>query len=222
MFKKALIAEDQDVINNGVVSTLKELNVDKIEHSQYCDEALLKIKKSYKERKPYEVFICDLSFVKDHHEQKINSGVDLIEAVRKEFSDIKIIVFSIEDRKFTIQNLFNNHRINGYVLKSRNGARELKKAVQECYETDSKYISPELNGVLSSKNVIEINDFDIFIIQCLSEGSLQEAISIELKKQGKSPSSISAIEKRIKLLKENFNAKNPTHLVSLAKDLGLI
>ena len=56
----------------------------------------------------------------------------------------------------------------------------------------------------------------------MSKGLVQEAISKSLKEKGISPSSISAIEKRLKFLKEHFNANNPAHLVAIAKDFGLI
>ena len=52
--------------------------------------------------------------------------------------------------------------------------------------------------------------------------SLQEEISKTLKKKGCFPSSISTIEKRLKFLKEHFNASNPANLVAIAKDFGLM
>lgn len=222
MFKKVLIAEDQDVIYNGVRATLNDLQINEVDHSQYCDEALLKLKRAKQNKDPFDLLICDLSFVKDHHEQKINSGEALIEAIRKDFPNLKIIVFSVEDRVFTIQKLQKIFYINGYILKSREGVRELKKAILHSFTSDTFYISPELKGMLTSQNAIEISEFDVFILDALSKGFLQEGISKLLKEKRYSPSSVSAIEKRLKLLKENFNANNPTHLVSISKDLGLI
>lgn len=222
MFEKVLIAEDQDIINSGVEATLKELGVPFMSHSQYCDEALLKLKKAALDKEPYDLLISDLSFVKDHHEQKLQSGEALIEAVRKAFPKLKIIVFSVEDKVYRIQKLTNEQHINAYVLKGRHGARELKKAIVQNFKSDQFYISPELYGALHANNAIEITDLDILIIECLSKGMLQDGISKLLKEKGNVPSSISAIEKRLKILKDNFNANNPAHLVSLTKDLGLI
>lgn len=222
MFQKVLIAEDQDIINSGVEATLKQLGVRYMSHSQYCDEALLKLKKAAQEDEPFDLLISDLSFVKDHHEQKLQSGEALIEAVRKEFPTLKIIVFSVEDKYYTIQKITKEQQINGYVLKGRHGARELKKAIEQTSFSDLFYISPELHGALHANNAIEISDLDIFIIECLSKGMLQDGISKVLKEKGSVPSSVSAIEKRLKILKDNFNANNPAHLVSLTKDLGLI
>ena len=50
---------------------------------------------------------------------------------------------------------------------------------------------------------------------------MQEQISEELKNKKWTPTSVSSIEKRLKFLREHFNATNPAHLVSIAKYLGL-
>ena len=140
----------------------------------------------------------------------------------KELPDLKIVVFSVEDKTYRIQALFNEHKINGYVWKSREGLRELKKAIQKIYSSESFYISPHCANAISKSDVIEIVDYDIFLIKCLSDGYSQEQISDKLKEKEWSPTSVSTIEKRLKFLKEHFNANNPAHLVSVAKDLGLI
>ncbi len=123
---------------------------------------------------------------------------------------------------YTIQTLFNEHKINGYVWKSRDGLRELKQALQKIYNSETIYISPQIAGSMSKSKAIEIADYDIFLIECLSKGHLQEEISTILKEKNWSPTSISTIEKRLKFLREHFNANNPAHLVSIAKDLGLV
>lgn len=223
MFQKVLIAEDMDFINSGIKSQLAELGIAQIDYVQYCDEALLKLKcAKLLDNQPYDLLITDLSFDEDYVEQKITSGDELVKAVRGEFPTMKIIVFSVEDKEFRIQTLFNEHKINAYVLKSREGLRELKKAVQQLYNSDSMYISPPVASSMTKSKAIEISDYDVFIIECLSKGHLQEEISRILKEKNWTPTSVSAIEKRLKFLKEHFNANNPTHLVSIAKDLGLV
>lgn len=222
MFKKVLIAEDMDFINFGVKSELEKLGVEEIENVQYCDEALLKLKSAQLNNAPFDLLISDLSFEQDHHQQKITSGDKLIKNVREDFPDLKIAVFSVEDKAYTIQTLFNECHINAYVWKSREGLRELKKAVQLIEDSDTTYLSPELGAVLSNSNSIEITEYDIFLIDCLSKGLLQGEISKRLKGLSWNPSSVSAVEKRLKFLKEHFNANNPAHLVAISKDLGLI
>ncbi len=222
MFQKVLIAEDMDFINSGIKAELTKLEIKEIDYVQYCDEALLKLKSARLNNTPFDLLISDLSFDKDYREQSITSGDELIKIVRKELPDLKIIVFSVEDKTYRIQTLFNEYKINGYVWKSREGLRELKRAIQKIYQSESYYISPHLANALSQNKAIEISDYDIFLIECLSNGYLQEQISDKLKEKNWSPTSVSTIEKRLKLLKEHFNANNPAHLVSISKDLGLI
>ena len=222
MFQKVLIAEDMDFINSGIKSELNKLSIGQIDYVQYCDEALLKLKSARLDNTPYDLLISDLSFEKDATEQKITSGDELVKEVRKEFPDLKIVIFSVEDKTYTIQTLFNEHKINGYVWKSRDGLRELKQALQKIYNSETIYISPQIAGSMSKSKAIEIADYDIFLIECLSKGHLQEEISTILKEKNWSPTSISTIEKRLKFLREHFNANNPAHLASIAKDLGLV
>ena len=222
MFQKVLIAEDMDFINSGIKAELRKLNIGQIDYIQYCDEALLKLKKAYLDGCPYDLLISDLSFEEDGKMQQLKGGEDLVQAVRKAFPTLKIVVFSIEDKIFTIQKLFESFNINGYVWKSRDGLRELKQALQKIYNSESIYISPHCAQAIAKRNIIEIEDYDIFLIECLSNGYLQEEISEKLKKIKWSPTSISAIEKRLKFLREHFNANNPAHLVAIAKDLGLV
>ena len=98
----------------------------------------------------------------------------------------------------------------------------MKNAIEAVFTTNEFYISPDLNSLINPKKAVEITDFDIFLIKYLSLGFLQDTISKKLKAEGITPSSRSAIEKRLKILKEHFNAKNPTNLVAIAKDFGLI
>jgi len=222
MFQKILIAEDMDFINSGIKSELNKLSIGQIDYVQYCDEALLKLKKARLDNTPYDLLISDLSFEKDGITQKITSGDELIKEVRKEFSDLKIVVFSVEDKTYTIQTLFNEYKISGYVWKSRDGLRELKQALQKIYNSESIYISRHCATAISTSEAIEIVDYDIFLIECLSKGYLQEQISEELRNKEWTNTSVSSIEKRLKFLKEHFNANTPAHLVSIAKDLGLV
>lgn len=222
MFDKVLVVEDFDVINSGIKTALDEMHIKEVDYRSYCDEAFFKIKNAFQSEKPYDLIISDLSFENDGTPQKLKSGEELIEKIRKVFPDLKIIVFSVEDKPYRIQHLYKNLKIQGYVWKNRNGLKELKKAIQSVFKAEDFYISPDLNSSIHPKKAIEISDYDIFLITSLSKGLLQEAISEKLKIKGIIPSSVSAVEKRLKLLKDHFNANNPAHLVAIAKDFGLI
>src|SRR5687767_9003836 len=115
MFHKVLVAEDLDSISMTVVQVLEELSVVEIHHAKYCDDAFLKIKKAIYEKEPFDLLISDLSFKQDHRENKLFTGEELIDAVKKIQPNIKTIVFSIEDKSFRIKSLFDNSRINAYI-----------------------------------------------------------------------------------------------------------
>lgn len=222
MFHKVLVAEDLDSISIAVGQALNELSIAEIHHSKYCDDALLKIKKALLDGVPYDLLISDLSFKVDHRETKLKSGEELVEAVKQIQPDIKIVVFSIEDKSFRIKSLFNNLGINAYVSKGRDSIPELKKAVQGIFNGDTKIISPELSNVLLTKTLVEIEMYDIEILKLLSLGYTLDEISSSFKTKGIIPNGSSSIEKRINKLKTYFKASNNTHLMAITKDLGLI
>jgi DNA-binding NarL/FixJ family response regulator len=222
MFRKVLIADDIDFNDLGAAQILKQLNVEEVQYAKYCDEALLKIRKAARDKQPYQLLISDLSFKADHNKNHLNSGEELIQAVRAIDPDIKIIVFSIEDRFHRIKLLFEDLEVNGYVLKGRNTMYDLKIAIEKAFNNELKNISAELQHLFQDKTTSEINDYDILLIKNLSIGISQESMEIVLKEAGITPNSKSSIEKHINKLKIYFKANNVVHLVSIAKDLGII
>lgn len=222
MFTKVLIAEDIDFNSIAVVQVLEELSVEKIDYAKYCDDALTKIKKSYLDQEPYQLLITDLSFKLDQRENKLDSGEELIAAVKHLYPEIKVIAFSIENKTFLIKSLFEKLDINAFVMKGRNSIPELKKAILNTFQNEEKYLSPELNHILQNKTVQEIDNYDLELIKYLSFGVSQENMETKFKEVGITPSSKSTIEKRLNKLKIYFKANNPAHLVAIAKDLGLI
>lgn len=221
MFKKVLISDDLDSISQGVLNTLESLNISNIDKTLYCDDAYLKLKKGYLDKNPYQLFITDLSFIADHREQKFNSGKDLINTLTQEHPDLKIIVYSIEDRLENVKQLYSNNKVSAYVCKGRNGLKDLKDAILQVYNNKT-YLSPSISDRLKSKNHLEITNYDIELLKLLSVGLSQDEISTKFKQKNISPSSLSSIEKKINKLKLHFNAQNTIHLVSITKDTGLI
>lgn len=222
MFHKVLVAEDLDSISMTVVQALQELSVVEIHHAQYCDDAFLKIKKALHDEEPFDLVISDLSFKPDHRENRLSTGEELIDAVKKLQPNIKTIVFSIEDKSFRIKSLFNNSGINAYVSKGRNSIPQLKNAVQNIFNSDEKIISSELSHLLRDKSILEIEAYDISLLKLLSKGLILDEIALEFKNSGIAPNGSSSIEKRINKLKIYFKASNNVHLIAIAKDLGLV
>lgn len=222
MFKKVLIAEDIDTISFGIVTALAAYSDMEIHHSKYCDDALLKIKKAIQENNPYDLLISDLSFKADHTKTILHSGEELVQAVKKIQPEIRIVVYSIEDRMAKIKNMFNNNLINAYVSKGRNSTQELKKAIENVYNHEGKYVPEDLQNLLREASIFEIEEQDIELLDLLAKGCSQDQISVIFRNKNYSSASISSVEKRINKLKIHFNSRNITHLISQTKDIGLI
>lgn len=222
MFTKVLIADDIDFNDLGAAHVLKELGVQEVMYTKYCDDALLKLKKAALDQVPFDLLISDLSFKSDHQINQLNSGQELVQAVKLLFPDLKIIVFSIEDRSHRIKTLFDKFKIDGYVLKGRNTIYDLKNAIQKAFQNETANVSPELWSLMQEQPTTEIDAYDILLMKKLSLGVSQEQMEHVLRQEGVKPNSKSTIEKHLNKLKIYFQAKNSVHLVAIAKDLGII
>ena len=221
MFQKVLIVDDLGSINQGVNSVLEKLNVDSVETEQYCDTVYLKVKRALQDEKPYELLITDLSFQPDHREEKYTSGEELVAALVNVQPDLKVIVYSVEDRIQKARTLINDYGVNAYICKGRNGLTELEDGIHQVYNNQT-YLSPQIKQALNQNSDLEMSDFDIELLKYLAKGLSQDEISDELKKSSIKPNSLSSIEKKLNRIKDNFRANNTTHLVAIVKDLGLI
>lgn len=221
MFKKIIVAEDIDSISLGLKLLLQNIEGAEIAYTKYCDEAFLKIKKAGIDAAPFELLITDLSFKDSHRNENLTSGESLIEAVKKEQPDIKTIAYSIDERGYKIRHLIDDLDVDAYVSKGRESSTELLKAIREIY-AGKKYISAHLAHLKKHEVITEMDLIDLEIIKMLSDGLIQNEIVENFKNSGKKASSISSIEKRIIKMKTSLMARNTTHLVSIAKDMGLI
>lgn len=221
MFSKVLIADDLESINRGVSSVLQKRGIPEVHQVNYCDDAYLKVLAAEKGGQPYDLIITDLSFKHDHREQKIQSGDGLALALKLRYPELKIIVYSVEERLPLVRKLIQSHGVEAYVCKGRRGLLELEMAVVHL-EQNKVYLSPQVSAALSRKTLMEIEDYDIHLLQQLAQGMVQDEIAGFLKERNIKPFSLSAVEKRIGLLRIHFGCKNVTQLIATAKDLGLI
>jgi DNA-binding NarL/FixJ family response regulator len=222
MFKKILVTEDLGSISHGIAHILRErTGIDEIQQAQYCDDGYLKFRRAINDQDPFDLLITDLSFKESHRERKLVSGIELIEAIRSIQPNIKVIIYSMEDRPGKIKSFFAEQSIDGYVCKGRYGLNELVKSVTDVFN-NIRYVSPQLESAMSKNNVFELQDYDILLLKHLSDGLTQEEIGHHFKENQISPNSTSSIEKRLNKLKYNFKAKNAIHLVAMTKDLGLL
>lgn len=220
MFKKVLVVEDLDSINIGVTSTLRSHFPFDIQTAKYCDKAFLMVKKARQNNIPFDLLITDLSFSEDHVKAIIKNGEDLIGMVKSVQPEIKVLIYSIEDRPFKVKHLLDSLGTDGYVLKGRNSSRELVDAIK-MISRNSRYITPQLGYSIAKEPALEVDIYDLVLLKELANGHSQQEISALFDSRGFSPSSLSSIEKRINKLKDYFMAKNTIHLVAIAKDMGL-
>ena len=221
MFTKVLVSDDLTSINQGVMSILDTMGIKSVRQVQYCDDAFLQIKKASLEGQPYQLVITDLSFKADHREQQFPSGELLIKALKMAHPELKVIAYSVDDRPQKVRHVMQDCHADGYVCKGRRGLIELAAAIEEVYK-DKIYVSPQVAQALETKLNLDIDDIDIAILTLLSKGLTQEDISQQFKQKAVTPSSLSAIEKRLIKLRIQFQANNAIHLVAIVKDIGLI
>lgn len=221
MFRKVLVVEDIDSINIGLSKKLSAAFDFSIDHAKDCDKANLKVMKGLLDKDPYDLLITDLSFMPNGREPKISSGDALIREVKAKQPELKTIIYSIEDRPFKIREFLTELKIDGYVLKGRKSADDMIDAIRSI-DKGSSYITSDLVQSLHQSPTMDLDEFDIKLLEELAEGFSQQEISIRFRENGIKPSSLSSIEKRINRLKDYFDARNTTHLVALAKDMGLL
>lgn len=221
MFKKVLVAEDKDCINYAVASVLKDLNIEKVQHAQYCDKAWILAKKALLDNEPFDLLICDLSFKPDHRNQNITSGKELIALLKIEAPELKVLVNSVEDHPQTVKSLWDSGNIEGYVCKDRNGMRDLKEAIIRVNKGEN-YNSEAIENALKQQNLLVLREFEINLLTYVAQGLTQDEIQVKFRSKNIFPNSKSTIEKRLKELREEFNARTTPHLIGIVKDLNLI
>lgn len=221
MIDKVIIAEDQESANLSVQKTMEDLRISQIDHVFYCDDALNRIQAAKQNGRPYELLITDLYFEADGNHQKIAGGFDLIRAVREYQPDMMILIFSAEHRPATIDMLFKNFEIDGYVRKARNDAKELKAAI-DALTKGQQYYPRTLVQQVKQSNTHEFTEFDINIIRLLSNGYQQNEIPEYLREHNIKPSSLSSIEKRLNQIRDELGFSKNEQLVLFCKEAGIL
>lgn len=220
MFQKVLVAEDLGSIGFSLVEMLSQMGVAQVDHVLYCDDAYQKLMYAQQNGKPYDLFISDLSFGPDFKSEDIQNGMHLIKRIREQM-EVKTIVYSIDNNLQKVRMLVDKYEIDAYVSKGRKGPEELKKAIRMVEEDDVYYSKDVLSAFIDHKDR-DINDYDIKLLQLMSEGNTKQEISAILNQQNIEPNSVSVIDRCQRRLLLIFDAKNDAHLVGIVKDLGLI
>ncbi|EDM35353.1 probable capsular synthesis response regulator transcription regulator protein [Pedobacter sp. BAL39] len=221
MFTKVLIAEDHEMTSISVTKTMRDLGISETEYTYYCDDALMLIKKAIAKGQPFDLLITDLSFEEDHRKQRISGGTELIALAKTLQADLKVLVFSAENKPALVDGLFKDLGIDGYVRKARHDAKDLRAAMETIF-LGKTYLSADLKQSVKEKNTFEFTSFDITIISLLSGGTLQKNIPDYLQANHIKPSGLSSVEKRLNVMKEVLGFSKNEQLVAYCKDFGII
>lgn len=221
MIDKVIIAEDHESANLSIEKTIAEFKVKDSEYVYYCDEAFNRIQLAIQKGKPYDLLITDLSFDADGNVQRIADGYELIRAVRNIQPEIMILVFTGEDRPANINKLYTEHKIDAYVRKARHDIKELKRAFEALARREI-YYSHAVLQILRQENSFALEAFDVTIIRLLAIGFRQKQIEAYLKENKIEPNSLSKVEKRLKVLRDELGFKKNEQLVLYCKEKGLL
>lgn len=213
MFKNVLIAEDHEMANLSLRNVMSDLGITVVEKDYVfqCDDAFARVRKAIREDNPYELLITDLSFDDDYPTQKISGGKELIRAVKEVQPNIKILVFSGENRALIASSFFNELNIDAFVPKARHDAKDLKLAIEAIYK-NKKYVSPNLRH--KEVHIHHFTDYDKTIVSLLSSGKTQKEMPDLLKTKNMEPFGLSSIEKRLSLIKTSLNMTNNGQLIA--------
>lgn len=221
MIEKVLIAEDHESANISVQKTLEELKIAQTDYVYYCDDAFQRIHKAKQSGHSYDLLITDLYFEEDGRPQAISGGAALIAAARQLQPELKVLVFSADNKPATIKMLYDRLDIDGYVRKARNDAKELKQAIDQI-QRHQRYFPRQLMLLINKNNTHEFTELDTAIITLLAQGVKQKDIPLHLKQKKIQPSGLSTIEKRLSLIKEKLNFSTNEQLVVFCKEQGII
>jgi two-component system, NarL family, captular synthesis response regulator RcsB len=223
MFKKVLIAEDEELMSIALRMALEDLGIvqDNRDYVVNCDQAYSRVKKAISEANPYQLLIADLSFKGDPVKREISSGWELIQAVKKIQPAIKVMVFSADDRKNIADRLFKDYQIGAYVHKSFGAVNAFKTAIK-AIKDGQKYCSANLRRFPGDEILAELTGEEKLILKLTTEGVKQKSIAAYFKEREMSSSSLSHIEKKLKALREKLNISSTFLLAWHCKERGIL
>ena len=115
---KILLVDDHQLILEGILSYLKDIDGLEIETANSCDEAFSKIKTSI-HTNPFQMVFTDLSFDNQTQNVVLDGGESLIKAIQKEEIPIKVGVITGHSETNRGFNVIHNLNPSAYILKGK-------------------------------------------------------------------------------------------------------
>ncbi|TCP27936.1 DNA-binding NarL/FixJ family response regulator [Tenacibaculum skagerrakense] len=219
---KILIADDHQLIIEGILSYIKDIDHLEIETTNSCDDAYAKIKVALTET-PFQILFTDLSFDNATENSRIDSGENLIKTIKQEEIPIKVGVITGHSETNRVFSVIQNLNPNAYLLKGKCNTAELTFAIEKML-TGEIYYTHEIHQKLLKRALIDIQMDDV-AIQILKELPKHPKISnLEgiITKEDGSLLKIRSIENKLAKLRTDLQANNNTDLVLKAKELGIL
>ena len=219
---RILIADDHQLVIQGILCSLKEVGDFDVVSTTTCDEAFQLIK-THQNNNPFQLLFTDLSFDNSTKDNNLDGGEELIKAIRNNEIDIKIAVITGHTETNRVYNVVSNLNPNAYLLKSKCDAIEIGFAVQKMLANDY-YYTHEIHQKIMKRNIVQIQMDDV-AVQILKELPNHPKISnLEgvITKSDGSVIKLRSIETKLGILRTDLNANNNTDLILKAKELGII
>ena len=219
---KILLVDDHQLIIEGILSYLKDIDNLLIETANSCDEAFSKIKSSLHST-PFHIVFTDLSFDNNKDNVVLDGGESLIKAIQQEEIDIRTGVITGHSETNRVFNVIHNLNPSAYLLKGNCNTDELTFAIQKMLKGEA-YYTHEIHQKLLKRALVEIQ-MDEVAIQILKELPKHAKISnLEgcIKKADGSLVKVRSIEGKLAKLRTDLQAHNNTDLVLKAKELGIL
>ncbi|MDX1718914.1 MAG: response regulator [Salegentibacter mishustinae] len=212
-----LLVDDHHMILEGyknVLSRLQHPGINlSIDISDNCDTAWSKIFENN-----YQIVFLDINFPVEEN-SKILSGEDLGARIKRDFPDIKVVILTVLEDAFRLQNILSSINPEGFLLKGETTSKELIKCLEKVMDSPP-YYGPKISKLLESESTHKpfIDETDRIMLYQLSLGTktkdLPKFVHLSLR----------AVEDRKKRLKEIFGVKGEGNkaLLEKARESGYI
>lgn len=183
-----------------------------------CDEAFLRINEATQHQQLDIVFL-DIKIPPSTTNESLLSGEDLGLKIMELLPSCKIIVSTTFNDNYRINSIFKSLNPEGFLIKNDLNPKELVLAIESIIEGNPYYSKSviELMRKLTSNDFL-IDSLDRKLLYELSKGTKMSQLPNII------PLSISALEKRKRVLKEIFNLvdKDDRDLFRIAEEKGFI
>ncbi|OYX27610.1 MAG: response regulator [Flavobacteriales bacterium 32-35-8] len=218
-----LIIEDHPLITEAYKKAFSQISLKNtklsfiISTANNCDEAYLKINDASKQQ-GFDIIILDIK-LPPSIEGNLLSGEDLGLKIIELLPDSKIVVSTTFNDNYRINSIFKSLNPEGFLIKNDLNPKELVLAIESIIDGKPYYSKSviELMRKLTSNDFL-IDAIDRKLLYELSKGTKMSQLPEII------PLSISALEKRKRVLKEIFNLadKEDRDLFRIAEEKGFI